>query len=165
MAAVWHTDPEVIKALLAAGADVNARDGRGATSLHWAAAENDIPKVLTSLLAGGADTKAKTVEGWTAWDLVQENPNLKGTEAYRLLGDVSGLAPDEVRWAEVSDCTDLLKVKHFLAEFPESRHMETAQACEAGLELEGGREAERNAVDECEDDPLMEVEVSFCLTR
>ncbi|MEU6182906.1 ankyrin repeat domain-containing protein [Streptomyces coeruleorubidus] len=51
--------PEVIAALVAAGADPNARFG-GAheeTPLHWAASSNDVP-VLDALIAAGADIEA-----------------------------------------------------------------------------------------------------------
>ena len=78
LAAYINPNPAVIRALLEAGADVNARNYRGETPLHLAARNNANPAVLQVLLDAGADTEAVTDDGWTAGDLVQENPDLTG---------------------------------------------------------------------------------------
>lgn len=57
-------DVVTVKALLAAGADVNATDAEGATPLHGAAAFDD-KGVVEALLAGGADVKAADSRGRT----------------------------------------------------------------------------------------------------
>ena len=50
---------EDVTACLAAGADVDARDERDVTPLHWAAVANQDPAVIEALLAAGADLEAR----------------------------------------------------------------------------------------------------------
>ena len=50
--AASYSSPEVVIALIEAGADVNARDSSKNSPLHWASAEN--PAVVPFLLAAGA---------------------------------------------------------------------------------------------------------------
>jgi ankyrin repeat protein len=52
----------ILQALVDAGADVNARNSRAATALHWAVADEAKVKLL---LLSGASVNAKTVEGRT----------------------------------------------------------------------------------------------------
>ena len=78
LAAYINPNPAITRTLLEAGADVNARNYRGETPLHLAARYNANPAVLQVLLDAGADPEAVTDDGWTAGDLVQENPDLKG---------------------------------------------------------------------------------------
>jgi ankyrin repeat protein len=52
----------IMQALINAGADVNAKNSRAATALHWAAADAAKVKLL---LLNGASVDAKTVEGRT----------------------------------------------------------------------------------------------------
>ena len=47
-----------IEALIAAGAEVNARDEGGLTPLHRAAWPNDNPAIIETLVAAGAAIKA-----------------------------------------------------------------------------------------------------------
>ena len=81
------TSPEV-QAELANGADVQARTEDGWTPLHKAVRYSKAPKVVMTLLDAGADPKAKTNDGKTAFDLMQENKKLKGTDAYWRLNDM-----------------------------------------------------------------------------
>ncbi len=60
-----------MKALLAAGADVNTRDNLGRTPLHYAA-EQGYDRIVTALLAAGADAQAKDKQGATPADLAQK---------------------------------------------------------------------------------------------
>ena len=55
---------EAVKALLAAGADVNARLPQGQTALMWAAAEGHAA-VVQELLAAGADFRTRLPSGFT----------------------------------------------------------------------------------------------------
>lgn len=58
------TDADVVKTLLAAGADVNAQDGRGMTTLMPATAtDHQEPEVIKALIAKGTDLKIKDVNG------------------------------------------------------------------------------------------------------
>jgi len=62
--AVKNTDTAGVRSLLAQGADVNARQGDGATALHWAAHRNDL-ETVTVLLGAGADANAANALGAT----------------------------------------------------------------------------------------------------
>ena len=53
-----------VKALLARGADVNAKDRKGQTALMWAAAEGHAD-VVSTLLAAGADFRTPLPSGFT----------------------------------------------------------------------------------------------------
>ena len=59
-AAAFNDDPDVISALVDAGAQMDARDKEwGATPLHWAAWSNDNPGIIIALVDGGADPNAR----------------------------------------------------------------------------------------------------------
>lgn len=60
--AAMNSDPGPLKALLAAGAEVNARDNDGATPLHMAAYGSQAVNVRL-LLEAGADWRIKTNNG------------------------------------------------------------------------------------------------------
>ena len=77
IAARSNDNPAVVQALIAAGADPNARDMYKNTPLHDAAEDNENPAVLQALLAAGADLEARdenqnTPLHWAAWN--NENP-------------------------------------------------------------------------------------------
>ena len=87
--AAWKSEtPAVVNALLDAGADLSARDKKyGATPLHRAAAFSKTPEVVKVLLDAGADPKARTKDGRTAFDFIEQNYHLKGTDVYWQLND------------------------------------------------------------------------------
>ena len=58
-AASFTSSPEVIRQLLAEGADVNQRIENGVTPLHRAALNNTEPAVLAALLEAGADINSR----------------------------------------------------------------------------------------------------------
>jgi len=62
--AVAKQDPAAVKALLASGAAVNAKDEYGGTPLHWAAVRESV-EVVRLLAAAGADVNARDADGWT----------------------------------------------------------------------------------------------------
>ena len=68
----WNTEAffetataSVVRACLAAGADIAARDDGDITPLHWAAWSSNDASVIEPLLAGGADLEARNDGGWT----------------------------------------------------------------------------------------------------
>ncbi len=85
----WNQEPEVAIRLVQAGADLDARDQDGMTALMWAALDSQYPEVVIALLEAGADAGARSAEGETAFDLIRQNPDLDGTEAYMQLKRIS----------------------------------------------------------------------------
>ena len=69
MAAASTKDPEIIQALVAAGASLEARDGSGHTPLHRAVKYNKNPAVVQALLAAGASLEARDRAGHTPLSL------------------------------------------------------------------------------------------------
>jgi cytohesin len=79
----------VCEYLLQHGADVNAKQDEGYTSL-MAAAEHGYTGVVRVLLSHGADVTSKDDDGRTALSLAEKNGH---TEAALLLKDALGLLP------------------------------------------------------------------------
>ena len=76
MMAVPYGPPELVRALLDAHANPNARDVRGMTPLMLSvASENQDPKVVKMLLAAGADPSIKSTDGETALDWARKYSN------------------------------------------------------------------------------------------
>ena len=92
-AAVFNNNPQVLNALIMAGADINARDNlrrslsedavqrnakvlQGMTVLMLAAEHTKNPEVILALTRAGADVLARDGSGWTAlMYAAQSNPN------------------------------------------------------------------------------------------
>ena len=81
-AARYNSSPDVITALLEAGASINDRNNYGDTPLMYAAQYNSNPEVITALLKAGADATIKNRWNKTAFDYAKKNEDLKGTSAY-----------------------------------------------------------------------------------
>ena len=60
----------MVNALLAARADVNAKNNNGDTALMYAVS-GDHAEVVQALLAARADVNAKSRKGWTALKIAQ----------------------------------------------------------------------------------------------
>src|SRR5499427_109118 len=73
--AVSKGDTPTTRALLAKGADVQARDANGRTALMYAA-ENGDPTIVQALLTNGADVNARDWQGWTALIYAAENGDI-----------------------------------------------------------------------------------------
>ena len=86
--AAWNSeDPAVLAALLAAGADLEARNANGRTPLQMAAANNANPAVLGVLLDAGADLETRDDRGRTPLHgAIQDNENLAVIEALLAAG-------------------------------------------------------------------------------
>lgn len=73
-AAQFNKNPEVITALLKAGADLKARDNDNQrTALMWAAQSTTNPDVITTLLKAGADIKQPDKDGFTPLMIAAQN--------------------------------------------------------------------------------------------
>ena len=79
-AAAFNKNPDITAVLLDAGADINARTGRGMTPLMFAAAMNNNPMVLAALVEAGADVNAQDEGGRMAVGYARDNDNLPSFE-------------------------------------------------------------------------------------
>ena len=92
-----NSNPEVIRILIRAGAEVNARDSDRKTPLIIAADNRYInPEVITTLLRFGAKTELGDRSGKRAIDYARTNGRLRNTEAFRQLFEMTSLI-DPVR--------------------------------------------------------------------
>ena len=66
---------------------MNGKDIEGWNSIMYAASTNTNPEIVITLLKYGANSKIKDKYGKTAWDLIQDNEDLKNTKAYWELND------------------------------------------------------------------------------
>ena len=72
--ALQNQDHEAVRALLSQKVDVNAREGDGATALHWAVVRDDV-EVVEALVGAGADANAANDYGVTPLLLACTNRN------------------------------------------------------------------------------------------
>lgn len=75
---------EIVRALIAKGADLNTANAVGLTALMLAAAHNNAP-IVGALVQAGADPKIKSAEGKTASDIAEMNGNRNVVSLLRLL--------------------------------------------------------------------------------
>jgi quinoprotein dehydrogenase-associated probable ABC transporter substrate-binding protein len=75
---------EIARELIARGADVNASDADGVTSLMIAAARDNSP-MIGLLVQSGAKSGAKSASGETARDIAVRNDNLEAIRTFDLL--------------------------------------------------------------------------------
>jgi len=90
LAARYNTNPEIIKLLIRAGANVNVEyHPDGLSTLMIAARYNCNSDVVVALIDAGANIKLRCYNKKTAFDYIQENEKLKNTQAYELLKTLS----------------------------------------------------------------------------
>ena len=87
--AIKDHDHETVRALLDQKVDVNAREGDGATALHWAVERDDV-RTIEALLRAGADATAANDYGVTPISLACTNRN--ATAVTKLL--IAGADPN-----------------------------------------------------------------------
>lgn len=75
---------EIVRLLLAKGANVNATNAEGLTALMLAAAHNNAP-IVGALVQAGADPKLKSADGKTASEIADLNGNRNVVSLLRLL--------------------------------------------------------------------------------
>ncbi|MDD2395434.1 MAG: ankyrin repeat domain-containing protein, partial [Sphaerochaeta sp.] len=74
--AAWHnSNRSITSRLLAHGASIHSTDEKGQTPLMYAAAANPNVEVVKLLLQAGSDSDRKNLEGYSAREFVQMNPN------------------------------------------------------------------------------------------
>ncbi len=92
MNAIWqNTNLEVIKLLIASGADVNARNRKTGdiTVLMTGAFLGRNPEVIKLLLDSGADVHARDVRSMQAVDYMAMNTHLMDTDIHQVLKDAT----------------------------------------------------------------------------
>lgn len=88
MFAVQDNNCEAVKILLEANSDINAQDARGYTALILAAGKRD-EEMLSLLLEHEPDVNICDAKGYKALNYAAGNPNLKGTEAFKKLKELT----------------------------------------------------------------------------
>lgn len=76
---------EVVRVIECVGGDINAKDKKGRTILHYAAKYVMDPEVIMVLLDAGANPSAKDNRGNTPADYAKTNNSLHATPALALL--------------------------------------------------------------------------------
>ena len=80
-AAEENSNPDIIVALLEAGANPDLQDEDGQTALMIAADESHNPQIIIALINGGADISLTDYSGRTAYDYAKGNPVLQTNQA------------------------------------------------------------------------------------
>ena len=71
--AIADNQPEIVRLLLAHGADVNTKNWRGMPMLQWAIASSADTEIVQALLDAGANVWLPDNQGETAWDYAQQS--------------------------------------------------------------------------------------------
>ena len=95
----------MVTVLLAAGAEVGARDLKGETPLHWAAGRNRNPAIIAELVEAGADLNARSSEGNTPLHASRNNTNPAVAHLLLELGADPTPVNDSGRVANPMDCS------------------------------------------------------------
>ncbi|MEM9590458.1 MAG: quinoprotein dehydrogenase-associated putative ABC transporter substrate-binding protein [Pseudomonadota bacterium] len=95
---------DIAKALVDAGADIDAQAKNGMTALMIAAANNSAP-MIGLLMAAGADPDVKNAQGQTAIDVANLNDNKEASQAIRVLA----LSPTTARKKPSGDDSGTVK--------------------------------------------------------
>ena len=85
---------DIAKALVDAGADLDAQAKNGMTALMIAAANNSAP-MIGLLMAAGADPNVKNAQGQTAVDVANLNDNKEASQAIRVLSPSRASVPKQ----------------------------------------------------------------------
>lgn len=143
LASRYCRDPGAITVLLAAGAEVDARDRDGATPLHVAAGNQRSPGVVEELAGATADLNARDESGNTPLHAAWFNPN--PVVAHRLLE----LGADPTARNDRGQIADPMSCEHWNTEvFARIATLEAWDAC-----LDAG--ADVNARDGAGNSPLL----------
>jgi hypothetical protein len=96
--AAGEDNNEAVKAHIAAGTDLNAKDDSGWMPLHWAALRSN-SKLVELLIAGGADINAKADDGKTPLDFAESGGTGTGKRNAALLRKHGAKTAEELKAA------------------------------------------------------------------